>query len=152
MKQHENIKDQKSKIKNTDHGLNIFQLLFAILIFLFLLLNIFSSQIVSPIYFQIINYNQKAVSDLLQKIKDLPEYQKILEMNNNIYGKTIEEEVFSQKNKNKTAINNLEQILIKNPNSRDILYSLYQLNLAEGNKIKAEEYLRQAKIIDPNIN
>jgi len=87
----------------------------------------------------------------LQKIKSLPEYQKILEMNNNIYGPTVKEVIFKQENRKKEMINNLEQQLIINPKARDILYSLYQLYLAEGDKNKANDYLRRAREVDPSL-
>lgn len=161
MKQQENIKDpsfakategkQKSKIKNTFQKLNIFNFLFVILIFAFLFLNLINSQVISPIYFQMVNNNKKSTVTFLQKIKDLPEYQKILEMNNDIYGNTVKDEIFRQENKQKEVINNLEQKLIINPKARDVLYSLYQLYLAEGNKNKAADYLRRAKEVDPGI-
>ena len=48
-------------------------------------------------------------------------------------------------------INNLEQQLIINPKARDILYSLYQLYLAEGDKNKAGEYLKRTKDVDPTL-
>ena len=72
-------------------------------------------------------------------------------MNNNIYGKTVKEEIFRQENKRKELIKNLEQQLIINPKARDILYSLYQLYLSEGDKNRAGEYLKRAKEVDPTI-
>lgn len=141
MKQQEKIV-KKSKILK----LSIF-----IILFFFLILNLISSQQISPLYFKFINNDKQAIVNLLEKIKTLPEFQKILEMNINIYGKTIEEDVFRQKNQEKLMINNLEQKLFINPKSRDILYSLYQLYLASGDKNKAEEYLRRAKALDPSV-
>lgn len=126
---------------------------FYLLMFFLLLINFLSSQTISPIYFQIINNNKKAkaVISFLEKIKTFPEFQKILEMNKNIYGKAIEKEVFRRENDKKLLINNFEQILTKSPKARDVLYGLYQLYLAEGDKNKAREYLRKAKEVDPTI-
>ena len=123
-----------------------------ILIFAFLFLNFVFSQLISPLYLRFVNNDKKATISFLQKIKTLSEYQKILEMNNNIYGPTVKEEIFQQENKKKVMTNNLEQQLTINPKARDILYSLYQLYLAEGDKNRANDYLKRAKAIDPSVN
>ena len=148
----ENIKDQILKIKNTDQRSKIFKFLFVILIFAFLSLNFISSQTISPLYSKLVNNDKVTIISFLEKIKNFPEYQKILGMNNNIYGKTVEEEILKQENQKKEMIKNLEQKLNLNPKARDVLYSLYQLNLAEGNINQASDYLRRAKKIDPSIN
>ena len=122
-----------------------------ILIFAFLFLNLAYSQIISPLYLKIANNDKVATVIFLQKIKNLPEYQNILGMNDNIYGQTIKPEILMFENKKRVMINNLEQQLIINPKARDILYSLYRLYLAEGDKNKAGEYLRRAKEIDPSL-
>jgi len=122
-----------------------------VLVFLILILNIISSQSISFIYFKFVNNDKPLTIAFLQKIKTLPEYEKILEMNNNIYGSTVKAEIIRQENTKKDLINNLEQQLTINPKARDVLYSLYQLNLAEGNTTKANNYLRQARKVDPNI-
>lgn len=122
-----------------------------ILIFAFLFLNLVYSQIISPLYFQFVNNDKKSTISFLQKIKDLPEYKKILEINNNIYGNTVKKEIFRQENDKKLMINNLELKLRINPKARDVLYSLYQLYLTEGDKNNAREYLRRVKEVDPAI-
>jgi len=122
-----------------------------ILIFAFLFLNFVFSQLISPLYLRFVNNDKKATISFLQKIKTLSEYQKILEMNNNIYGPTVKEEIFQQENKKKVMTNNLEQQLTINPKARDILYSLYQLYLAEGDKNRANDYLKRAREVDPSI-
>jgi len=141
------MKQQEKIVKKS----KVFKYLFVVLIFTFLFLNLIFSQFISPLYFQINNNNQKATISFLQKIKTLPEYQKILEMNNNIYGSTVKETIFREENKKKEMINNFEQQLIINPKARDVLYSLYQLYLSEGDKNRAMEYLKQTKEIDPSI-
>jgi len=122
-----------------------------ILIFAFLFLNFVFSQLISPLYLRFVNNDKKATISFLQKIKTLSEYQKILEMNNNIYGPTVREEIFQRENKKKVMINNLEQQLTINPKARDILYSIYQLYLAEGDKNRANDYLKRAREVDPSI-
>ena len=122
-----------------------------IFIFAFCFLNLISSYSISPLYFQFINNDETATVNFLQKINSLPDYKRILEMNNNIYGLTIEEQIFAKNNQKKEMINDLEQKLLINPKSRDILYSLYQLYLEEGNENLANDYLRQAKEVDPSV-
>lgn len=123
-----------------------------IFIFVFCFLNLIFSQSISPIYFQFVNNNKASAVNFLQKINNLPEYKRILEMNNNIYGSTIKEQIFAKNNLKKEVINNLEQKLTINPKSRDVLYGLYQLYLEEGDKNQANDYLRRAKEVDPSIN
>ena len=48
-------------------------------------------------------------------------------------------------------IQQIEQLLQKNPYSRDLLYRLFFLYDRMGKKIPAQEYLQRAKAIDPSI-
>ena len=73
-------------------------------------------------------------------------------MNDNIFGQTIKTAVYAEKVKKRSMINKLERELVINPKARDILYSLYQLYLAEGDKNQANNYLKRAKEVDPSIN
>lgn len=141
------MKQQETIVKKS----KILKLSIFIILFVFLVLNIISSQQISPLYFKFINNDKQATVNLLEKIKTFPEFQKVLEMNIDIYGKTIEEETFRQEKQEKLMINNLEQKLAINPKSRDILYSLYQLYLSSGDKNKAAYYLRLAKEVDPSV-
>jgi hypothetical protein len=135
MKQHENNVIILKIIRYTLLGLFI----------LFLIINLISSQTISPLFFKFVNNDKQSTIAFLQKIKTLPEYSRILEMNNNIYGPTIKAEIFKQENAKKTLINNLEQQLTINPKARDVLYSLYLLT-------KDDKYLKQVRKIDPDFN
>jgi len=141
-KQNKKVKSQKSKI---------FTFLFVILIFAFLFLNLLYSQLISPLYSQFIEENKNATVDYLKRIKTLPSFKTQLSVFENIYGKTIKEEVFREDLTRNEKIKKLEQVLEKNPKARDVLYSLYQLYWEKGDKITAEKYLKQAKEVDPNI-
>lgn len=151
MKHYENIKNQILNIKNVIQRLKIFEFCFVVVLFAFLFLNFSLSQFISPIYFNFINNDKITAINFLQKINGLAEYKKVLEMNNNIYGSIIKEQIFAKNNQKKQMINDLEQKLLINPKSRDILYSLYQLYLEEGDQNQANNYLRQAKEVDPSI-
>ena len=130
---------------------NGFKFLFVILIFSFLLFNLLASQNISPLYFQTVKEDKKAVIVFLEKIKDFSPFPFFLEMNRQIYGDEIEQAVFSKEAKRKQTINNLELFLQKNPKSGDILYQLSILYREDGNSAKAGEYLKRAKEIDPLI-
>ena len=80
----------------------------------------------------------------------MPEYQNILDINSNIYGPAIKQEILRQENQKK-VINNIEQQLLINPKSRDVLYSLYQLYLAEGRQEQSGRIFKEGKEVDPNI-
>ncbi|MBI5123676.1 hypothetical protein HZA75_07495 [Candidatus Roizmanbacteria bacterium] len=140
------VKTSASKQKSM-----VVNILGVILFSAFLFLNLFYSQFISPLYPKLVNDDKIATIIFLQKIKILPEYQKILKMNNDIYGNTVKKEIFAQENKKKEMINNLEQQLTINPKARDILYSLYKLYLAEDNNLQAQKYLQQVKIVDPGF-
>ena len=141
MKQHENNVKILKILRYALVGFFIF----------FLIINLISSQTISSIFFKFVNNDRAASVSFLQKIKNLPDYQNILRMHDNIYGKSIRAEINSEESKKKALINNLEQQLTINPKARDILYSLYQLYLAGGNKNKANYYLQQAIEVDPSI-
>jgi len=150
MKQHQNIKNPFDFAQGKQIS-KFLKFMFFLFLSAFLILNIFFSQIISPLYYKFVNNNRNSAISFLQKIKVLPEYQKILEMNNDIYGPTVKAEIFAQENGKKDLINNLEQQLIISPKSRDILYSLYQLYLTEGDKNQANDYLKRAKEVDPTV-
>jgi tetratricopeptide (TPR) repeat protein len=141
-------------MKQHENNLKILKILRYVLVaffIFFLIINLISSQTISSIFFKFVNNDRAATVSFLQKIKVLPDYQNILRMHDNIYGKSIRVEIDSEESKKKALINNLEQQLTINPKARDILYSLYQLYLAEGDKKKANYYLQQAIEVDPSI-
>jgi len=120
-------------------------------VFAFLFLNLINSQIISPLYFKLINGDRKSVVSYLQKIKNLTIFNKELSKSKSLFGKDIKNDVFRPDIERNNKIKEFEQVLQKNPQSRDILYGLYQLNLEKGNITIANKYLKQAQTIDPNI-
>lgn len=121
------------------------------LLLVYLFVNILSSQLISPLYFQIAKEDRKSVIILLEKIKDFPSFPYFLEIHKKIYGNRIEQDVFAEEVKRKETIQNLELLLTRNPKSRDILYRLSLLYRDEGNQTIADGYLNKAKVIDPVI-
>lgn len=131
--------------------LKIIKLLLGVFLFLFLLFNLISSQLISPLYFQLLKEDKNVAVALLRKIKKLPAFTSFLEINKKIYGNSFEQEVLTPDIKRNNLIDEYELLLLKNPKSRDLLYNLYLLYQEDGNEIKASEYFQKAKEIDPAI-
>ena len=129
----------------------IAKLLLGIFLFLFLLFNLITSQLISPLYFKLLKEDKAAVVGFLRKIKKLPVFLSFLEINKKIYGNSFEQEVLAPDIKRNKLIEDYELLLLKNPKSRDLLYNLYLLYQEDGNEIRAEEYLRRAREIDPTL-
>ena len=127
-------------------------ILLAFILIIFLLFNILASQAISSLYVGVVNDNRNSIVEFLKRIKPLPIFQSQLDHYKNIYGKTIEQEVYAQDIRVNNKIIQLEKLLALNPESRDVLYNLYILYSEKGNRQKAQEYLRKAQEIDPNIN
>lgn len=118
---------------------------------IFLAANIIFSQNINDIYFDIIRGNKKSVISFLKQSKTLSEFNKLLNINTQIYGESIKDSVFYDDLKRKQRIYDLEQLLQKYPISRDILTNLAILYSQEGNEKKAKEYIQKAQEIDPEV-
>lgn len=127
-------------------------LMFLFLFGFFVFVNVFSSQIISPVYLRLVNEDRGAIVSFLKKTMLLPQFTNEYKNYYTVYGKTLENEVFSEKKARGKKINELEQMLVNSPKERDVLYSLYLLYRVDGNEKKAGEYLERAKSIDPAIN
>lgn len=118
---------------------------------LFLICNIVVSEKISPLYIAVTSYDKSSTVSYLRNIRNLSFFEKELATNIFIYGKGLKNDVFSEEIKRKQTIQNFEQLLEKNPDSRDILYGLYLFYSQSDDKIMAEKYLLRAKAIDPSI-
>jgi DNA-binding SARP family transcriptional activator len=98
-----------------------------------------------------INDDQRAGIYYLQSIRKLPQFSLELSKFKNIYGDSFEKAVFAEELSQRDLIQQIEQLLQKNPYSRDLLYRLFFLYDRMGKKIPAQEYLQRAKAIDPSI-
>ena len=143
-----NIKHQeKSKIQ-------ISRLIFWLgvsLLVVFLLTNVVFSQKISPLFVGVVNENESTAVSFLKKIKTLPVFLTTLKLSESVFNKDLKNEVFSEDVQRKAEIKKYEQLLVKNPSSRDILYRLYQLYLVDNNQRMAAEYFKRARAIDPLI-
>jgi len=127
------------------------RLLPAVFLFIFLGLNIFFSQNISPIFYGLTNFDRKSVVLFLQKIRNQDDFKNQLNYFEEFFGTSLKNDVFAKELSRETRIKEFEQILKKNHYSRDVLYGLYQLYLEKGERNKAGEYLRQARAIDPLV-
>lgn len=118
--------------------------LLMLILTVFLLANIIQSQTIASIFFPMVNGHRLSAVEFLKKIRRESIFTSELKKFQNIYGKSIEDEVFYEERKRNQIIKNLEQILEKNPQARDVLYSLYLLT-------NDQKYLQRAKAVDPLI-
>lgn len=117
----------------------------------FLTANIIMSQIISPLLSKLVNNDKQAMIEYLIQIRFGPFFGQELQTAILTYGNQIKNDVFSAEIQRNQKIKQFEQILEYNPDSRDTLFSLYQLYLQSNNKQKASEYLSRAKTVDPEI-
>lgn len=139
------VKDKKN---NFDSFLKIFPFSF---VFIFLIINIYFSQNISPLYQKILNNEKEAVISYLKKIKKQPFFKSELKKFTQIFDQSIAKEVFFEDEQRKIKIQKLKEALKKNPKSRDILTNLAILYHEDGNYKLAQEYFNKAKEVDPNL-
>ncbi len=128
-----------------------FSMVLAFILALFLLANIISSQTISPLYSGVVNENEAAVVAYLKKIKTLPIFPSQLAYYQTIYGPSLAQQVNLQDLQLKYQISRFKKGLQLNPYSRDVLYNLYLLYSDKEDKQMAQEYLRRAQAVDPNL-
>ena len=135
------------------HGQNIknLKILLFCLLFIFLLSNLISSQLISPLYSQIVAENKNSAVLYLQKIRTLPIFDQELQKYKSIYGGAIEDDVFRPELQQNAKIRSLRLALERNSKSRDVLYNLYLLYKEKGDEKTANNYFKRALELDPNI-
>lgn len=133
-------------------GKRIFVILLLALLSLFVLINVYSSQVLHPLFFNLVNNQKKSDAVLfLKKIKGTQKFPQQLQYFKNIYGQDIEKEVFAEEIKRKQEIIKFETLLQKNAKARDVLIKLAILYFEDGDLNKAKEYYQRAKNIDPMV-
>lgn len=148
-------KNKKKELKNKLYKKiilnNYLNFLFIIFFLFFLILNIYFSQAISPLYKKLINNDKKAAIEYLKNIKTLSYFNDELQKFTDIFGQSIIKDVFFDDEQRKIKIKKLEEALKKNPKSPDVLINLSLLYKENGNNKLAKEYLEKAKKIDPMI-
>lgn len=119
---------------------------------LLVVLNIFTTQNVSPLFSGLVFENQKsAVIGFLRTIKNQPYFKSQLSYFKAVYGEEIESAVFSDTSRRVQLIKQYESLLTHNPKSRNLLIALTTLYLDENNFKKARQYYQKAKSVDPDV-
>ncbi|MCS6956590.1 MAG: hypothetical protein NZM02_01960 [Patescibacteria group bacterium] len=142
-----NYKDFKKITKK-----NFLSYFFYFLLGLFLIFNVFFSQNTNSLFVNVVSFEKKSIVEFLKKIKNEKYFEKQLLYFENIFQESLKNDVFKEENELNDKIKKLEQILEKNPKSKDVLYSLSILYKQKNNEKKANEYFQKAKEIDPLIN
>lgn len=113
--------------------------------------NVVSSQTISPTYIRVLEENRAGVIYYLTHIRPLPLFTPELTRYKNRFGATLEKNVFEKEIKRKNEINKQEELLMRNPQARDVLYNLAMLYKESGDRVRAENYLKRARQVDPTI-
>ncbi len=119
---------------------------------LFVLLNIVSSQIVSPLYGPVQRGSRPETIIFLRTIAKLPEFPSLLTQTKKQFGPAIIIDIYREALKRKARINRLEETLNKNPQAKEVLIELSALYKKDGDQQKSALYLKQAKELDPLID
>lgn len=134
-----------------DFSKKLFLFFLSLLMIVFLAINIFFSQNISPLFLKVINFDYQSTVIFLKKIKKTPYFSKELTKFKKIYGQKIVNDVLFEDIQREKEIKKLKDFLKLNPDSRDLLYNLYFLYKEAGDEKLAKEYLQKAKAIDPWI-
>lgn len=126
-------------------------LLFLILS-IYLYANIFSSQQISPLLGKLQKKDFDGTVLYLRSIRNHASFATEFARYKNIYGDRLQTYVFHEAAVRETNIRKLEKLLGKNPQARDVLYQLYVNYKAQGDKTRADAYLKRAQGVDPDIN
>ncbi|HRN69985.1 MAG TPA: hypothetical protein PLS49_02260 [Candidatus Woesebacteria bacterium] len=132
---------------------NILHILFSVLyggLFLFLVINIVFSQQIAPLLMPFMSQDTPSVVRFLKQAKEIPDFRILYPEITHLFD-SHKNEVFQDELQRKELIGKLEVMLQQNPQSRDVLYSLYLLHEKNGDVAKAQQYLQQAKNIDPGV-
>ncbi|HLL60434.1 MAG TPA: hypothetical protein VK338_01845 [Candidatus Nitrosocosmicus sp.] len=131
----------------------ILSISFLIIAAIYVIINMAVSQMVSPLFFNLVTYNNNPeyAADLLYKIKKQPEYNSQLEYFKEQFGPEFEKELAKNSSIRRKEITRLERLLQYNQKSRDILIQLAILNYYENDNAQTKFYYNKAKEIDPGI-
>ncbi len=113
--------------------------------------NIIASQTMPPLYFGLAADDRESAVRFLKSIRALPDYEKMLEAQKDVYGSDIEDEVNSPKLQQERIQHALESLHKKQPRDPQIAFALSQVSMALGEKQEATRYLKSAVALDPSI-
>lgn len=122
-----------------------------IALFIYLGANMYASLTISPLLTSIEQKDFEGVAGYLRSIKSMPEFDSEYGKYKTIFGDRLYASVYREDLAQLQEKKKLEQILLKNPNARDVLYRLYLQYTKEGNVTRGQEYLKRAQEIDPMV-
>lgn len=123
--------------------------LVCLVFFMFLVANALSSQMISPLYFKVVNEERVAVVSFLQDMRKQPEYNQLLGIQERIFKTSLKDDIYAEEISRKQTAGQLEEWLKHYPNDPDLLVGLAKIYNAQGNTAKSQSYLKQAKALDP---
>lgn len=119
-------------------------------LFLFLVANIIFSQEMPSLYYSLAKNEPGSVVQTLQFARLVPDFYEFFPEVSGIMSQQAQE-IYEETNTRKSQIDVLKASLQKHPLSPDILYALHILYAAEGQQGLADEYLQQARALDPTV-
>lgn len=125
----------------------------AVFLLLFLVLNVYASQLFSPLYYRLVgNHDIASAQTFLNYIKGTPLYKDQYAYFNGLFDNGLIEARTAEEQKNVATKDRYRSMLSKNPKSRDALIMLALYELRAGNDAEASRFYTQAKEIDPWLN
>lgn len=122
-----------------------------IILSMYLGANIISSQQISPLLGKLQKRDFDGTVLFLRSLKDHPSFSSEFSRYKSVYGERLSTYVFHEAAVREATIKKLEVILTKNPESRDVLYQLSINYENQGDKKRADEYLKRALVVDPEV-
>lgn len=116
----------------------------------FLASNIVTSQLIHPLYNGLVNDDQQSWITFFKLSKNKPEFESYLKEVQGTY-RELKPHMDGERVTKQETIRKLEDYLAQNPKARDVLYALSILYRETDDPVKADEYLRQAREIDPSV-
>jgi len=117
---------------------------------LLLIVNIYASTQMPDIFYGLNNKDPQAVVDFFKRVSKAPQFTQLFpEIKHTLL--KHRKDIYKESDERREQIASLEKILEINPQSRDVLYSLYLLHESNGNTATALHYWEQAQLIDPQV-
>lgn len=124
----------------------------SVIMIVFISINIFMTQNVSPLFSALIyEKREEAALSFLQAVQNEPFFESNRRYWQSVFDDHLSESIKKEKNKIQREIKTMEEILKKNPHSRDALTSLAILYLKQKDYSKAHNLYTKAKKIDPTV-
>ncbi|CAN5169672.1 hypothetical protein BH09PAT2_BH09PAT2_07070 [soil metagenome] len=119
-------------------------------LFFFLILNIVFSQDIPSLYFQLTQDNDSSLTQFMKQAKEISTFRSMLPEIKQTFAER-EPAIYAEERARLAMITKLEEALKQNPQSSELLYSLYLLYDRGGYVEKATSYLERAHRIDPQL-